>query len=135
MNSTKGKIIKYLITVGVGAVAAAIVMISSGYRFDMSPSEQFAIFADAFTVPGVILVCTSLLMWVAYEGIFDMIGYAFGRAATTLVPFMKGNNETFYDYKVKKMEKREGKKAWFLLFVGLGFILIALVFVILYMTV
>ena len=135
MNDTKQNVIKYLVTCGVGFFGVAIVLYLRGYDFSMPLVEQYKILSDAFMVPGAILACSSILAWVASEGTFDMISYGLRRGASSLIPFARHNDETFYDYKVKKKAKREGRSAWFLLFVGLGFLLVMLVFNILYSTV
>lgn len=132
MRDTGKTLSKYLLTVGIGLAASIFILFLRGFSFDMPPVSMLAILADAFSIPGIVLVCVSLLIWVASEGTFDMIGYGFGRAASSLIPFMRKNDETFYDYKVRKKEGRDGRSYWFVCFVGLGFILVAGIFLVIY---
>ena len=129
-----GKLVaKYLIT----AVAAGVFTVFILWLRDFSAAptllEKYRILADAFTIPGVILVMLSLLVWASSEGAFDFLGYAASRIGDMLLPGhgAVSKHETYYDY----VERKRGKRAkgfWFLALVGVAFIAVAVVFVILY---
>ncbi len=135
MKNTGNAVVKYLVTIGAAAFASLLILWLRDYWSAQTLVAQYRILADAFTIPGVILMCFSGLMWVSSDGFFDSIGYAFSRVGNMFIPFMKNKHETFYDYKLRKGDKRKGGSFWFLFFVGLGFVLVSLIFVILHGTV
>ncbi len=137
MKDAKKSVVKYLVTIGISFAASLFIMWLRDIGAADTLATQYKILADAFTVPGVILVCFSGIMWVASDGFFDSLGYAFSRVGGMFIPFLRSKHETYYDYKQRKGEKRDekGNSFWYLFFVGIGFILVSVVFVVLYETV
>ena len=128
--------IKYLVTAIAGGAFTVFVLWLRDFLGAPTLLEKYRILADAFTIPGVILVMLSLLVWASSEGAFDFLGYAASRVGDMLLPAhgLSSKHETYYQY----VERKRGKRAkgfWFLLFVGLAFVAVAVVFVILYETV
>jgi hypothetical protein len=103
--------------------------------FDSAPSlqEQYRILADSFSIPGLLLVLFTALIWVSSEGAFDGLGYAFSRVGSMFIPFHKKSLEhkTYYDYKMEKKDKRAHGYS-FLFFVGLFYLAVSIVFIILF---
>ena len=90
------------------------------------------ILADCFTVPGVIYVGVTLLGWAGSKGTFDIFGYSIGGLFHLLKrESYEKRPETFYDYRVKKDKER---KAFNLpmLWVGLAFLLAAVVMTVIF---
>ena len=134
MSNTKKMLIKSLIVTGIGVVAFLVVMWLRDFFAQESLAEKYRILADAACIPGAVLVSAAGIVWVSMDGLFDMLGYAMSRVGGTLIPGAKMNSDTFYDYKVKKVEKRADKDKTTLftfLFVGIGFLLISVVFTVL----
>jgi len=135
MKNTKKTVIKYLVTIGIAFAATLLVIWLRDLANEEVLQERYRILADAFCVPGVILMCFSGIMWVASDGFFDGLAYAFGRVGGMFIPAYKVKHETFFDYKQRKKEKRaekEGTSFWYLFFVGLGFVLVSAIFTVLY---
>ena len=135
MNNTKNTAIKYLVTTGIALLGAIVILWSRNFIAIDDLAQKFRALADAFCVPGVILMCFSGLIWVSSDGFFDGLGYAFSRVGGMFIPAYKAKHETFLDYKQKKHDKRAEKNSgslWFVFFVGLGFFLVSLVFTLLY---
>ncbi len=137
----KKKILQYSITTVVGGLIAYWIMYSQGLfqllgATGSSPektAEILFILCDAFFVPGIMLVMVGILMWIATTGLFDSLGYAARTALHLIFPTGLKERKTFYDYKVEKAEKREGSKPlYFILFVGIGFIVISVLMLIIW---
>ena len=96
-------------------------------------SDKFKILSDAFTVPGVLLIMVGALIWTSTQGIFDGLGYSFGRIGSMFIPLYQKSFEhlTYYDYKMSKNDKRI-KGYSFLFYVGIGFFVIGILFFVLY---
>lgn len=135
MNNTKKTVIKYLLTIGGAALAVLLVIWLRDLAAESDLAQRYRILADAFCVPGAILMCFSGIMWVSSDGFFDSLGYAFSRVGGMFLPAYKVKHETYFDYKQRKNGKRaekEGGSFWYLFFVGLGFVLVSAVFTVLY---
>jgi hypothetical protein len=88
--------------------------------------------ADSFTIPGVLYVGATLLGWVGSKGMFDIFGYSIGGLFHLLKrESYDKRQETFYDYRVKKDADRKPFN-WQMLWVGLAFLLLAVVTTVLF---
>ncbi len=132
MKNGKKLLTRYLVTAIIAGMATCIVMWLRDYSSILPAAERYKILSDAFTVPGVILIMFSGIMWVASDGFFDGLGYVFGRAGSMLLPFFKKKHQTYYDYKTEKAEKRDKHSFLHILIVGAVFTAVAAVFVVLY---
>lgn len=131
MKNAKKFIIRCLITSLCASMVSVLILILHGfYEEGTSLVEKYRILADAFTIPGVILIMVTALVWISTEGMFDGLSYAFGRVGSRIIPFFKKSyqHETFYDYKMSKEGKR-AKGYSFLFWVGLLFVAVAAVFI------
>lgn len=132
----KKKLLQYGATAVVGALIALWVMNIEGFFIIIdSESDQikeiFNILCNAFFIPGMLLILSGVIMWIASKGFFDSFGYAGRTAAHMFIPFMKPERKSFYDYKEEKAKKR-GKVPYFLMIVGAAYLLISVVFLILW---
>ncbi len=136
MKNAKSFLLKYgLTTVGAGLVTL-LTLDLHGFSELETMAERYKLLADAFTIPGVILVMVAALVWISSDGFFDGLGYIFGRIGGMILPFYgaKKPHRTYYDYKMSKKGKR-AKGYGFLFFVGLAFVAVALIFTALFFTV
>lgn len=99
---------------------------------DASVKERFLILADAFTIPGVILLCIGILVALSNKGIFLGFSYAIKYVYRMLVPGVSKDHETYGDYVEQQREKGKASGFGFLFFTGLAFLLIAVVFIVLF---
>lgn len=112
-----------------GLIIAVAMMWGRGLFAEGNTTQEIMmILSDSFFVPGTVLLGMGLLMWVAGEGMFDMLG--FGVKLIWDVAY-KHEWESYRDYKARKSEKPK-MKVGFMTLVGLGFILLGAVFTGLY---
>ncbi len=134
MEKLKSSLIKYGITVVVASLITVTILYTRDFGSALELSEKMRILADAFTVPGVILIMLGCLVFVSTSGFFDMISFGISRGVAMLIPFSHKSKETFYEYKTRKNEERFTGYS-FLFFVGLAFLAAAIVFTVLFFTV
>ena len=135
MSKWIARLLKYGITAAVGGVMCAGVLSLHGYADAASAADRYRILADAFTIPGVILMLSWVLVWLSGEGAFEGISYAFSYALRMLVPGGSKNPERYSDYVLRRREKGGLKGVGFLFFTGAAFFLVALVFIALFYSV
>ena len=119
---------KYLSAVTVAGLMTLLVLWINNFDTIDNSADRMRILADAFTVPGVIFMLVAALIWVASDGFFDGIGYAGRLTARMLLPFLKLNDEKYYDYKMRKADNRIHGYS-FIFFTGLAFFAVALVLI------
>ncbi len=127
-------IIKYLVTVGIGALLVLFVLLARGFFEFPELREQYRILSDAFTTAGVVLIMVGVLIWVSTTGLFDMINYALGKFGRALIPFSKKSDEKYYDYVMRKREHRLSGYS-FVFIVGVLYMVPMLIFTLLFYTV
>ena len=128
----KVNLAKYGITSGFAGLLVYIYC-SSRNLFQMEIMEVWRTLCDAFTIPGLTLIMVGFLLMVANEGFFDMLGYAFSKAAGIFLPGrgFSEDGEKYYDYVQRKREKR-ATGFGFLFVVGGVCMALALLFLILF---
>ncbi len=123
----KKRLIQYGVCGVIGALIAYWIMSSKGlFVPGHSMAEVFFILSDAFFVPGILIILFGALLWISTTGLFDSIGFAFSAAAHALLPFVRHEHKTFYDYKMEKAEKR-GSTPYFMLIVGAFYLILAII--------
>ncbi len=125
-------LLKYGITAAVGGLMTWSVLSLHGYAEAATDAERYRILADAFTIPGVVLMLCWVLVWISNEGAFEGISYAFSYAFRMLIPGGSKNPERYSDYVLRRREKGRLRGVGFLFFTGAVFFLIALVFIALF---
>lgn len=134
MKITKQNIIKYVI---IGFVIALIVFtIKKPYESEGN-KELFQGLSDCSLIPGILLIGLYLLAWLSNDGMFDGIGYAGKFAISMIIPNHKvySAKDGYYKYKQEKAEKRSKSINKDALFVGLGYLIIAIIFYVIYLLV
>mgnify|MGYP003310774446 CR=1 FL=1 len=131
-KKTKNRLLKYGITTVVTAGISVLIMYLNGLFEATDTQTCYKLLADAFTIPGVILLCIGALIWVSTDGMFDGFTYAAKRLGS-LIPFYGKNykHERYYDYVMRKRGKRISGYG-FIPIVGAVFTAIAAVFIVLY---
>lgn len=129
------KVLPYLISAVIGAAVAILIMFAS-YKIHTVPPvkesvrEIMTILSNSFLVPGVILVGVGLIIFASNGGAFDMLAFAVIRFFDLFKKGAKGKYKDFYEYRAAKKD-REFKTS-FMLWVGLAFIAVAVIFLICY---
>lgn len=93
--------------------------------------DRYRMMSDAFALPGYMLILVAGLIWVTNQGALDGVSYCLKMAVAGLIPGKRDSAMKYGDYVEEKREKRM-KGYSFLLFTGLGSVLLSLVFLILY---
>ncbi len=115
--------VKYLLTLGVGAALALVVMTSKKLFDQTDLATIYHILSDSFMVSGVLLGGLGLLVFASNEGTFDMLTFG----TKQFFGFFRKNKEQkyadYYEYK----EKRAANKVKFgsILICGLIYLLLA----------
>ena len=133
MSPLRSILLRYGITSGIGGLVAVFILWLLNVGGAETAADTFGILADAFVVPGVLMLGLASLLWVSADGFFDTLGYAASRVGGMLIPFFGGTakHQTYYEYVQSKKGKR-AKGYGFLFWVGLAFFAIGMIFMILY---
>ena len=134
--TNKGRRRQYLIPLLVGIGFAVVFLWSRGTLGKTDAQELLRDVSDAFFIPGVLLVCVGGLLFVAGNGIFDMLNFGVMKVLSLVRSdkYRAKQPRTYYDYVSARNANRRGGYSG-LLWVGLIFLLLAAAFVALYMTV
>ena len=132
-KSAKTNLLKYLITTAIGLFMTWL-YISSRWMEGLSLSEKYCILCDGFSIPGMLLVLSGVLMWVDAAGGMDTIAYLMSFLPRMIAPGAFGEPEQLLDYVEARRAKRT-KGYGFLYIVGFIFLGIAIVFLVLFYSV
>lgn len=127
----KKRLIQYGITTAIGAVMVYLLLVVRGFWELTTLTEKYRTLADAFTIPGVVLMLVAALVWISNEGLFNGISYAAKVVKHMFLPSKQYKHETYYDH----VQSRDGKRVkgyGFIFFTGLAFMVVAVVFIILF---
>ncbi len=96
---------------------------------------QFRILCDAFTVPGMLLILSGLLVFVSNEGGLDGLSYLGHYMKNMFIPGKRSSTKKYYDYVEAKREKKKSGFG-FLFVVGgvclvIGFVFLGLFYAVL----
>jgi|GEM_PF-1650850 len=91
--------------------------------------------SDGAALAGILSMATGSLIYVSGQGVFDAISYSFNRIAAQFVPGvgLLKPKEDYYEYITKKHTKPI--KVSHLIYVGLFYTIIAIVFTVLYINI
>ena len=110
------KVIGFVLCCIFGAVICFLICWLNHYADLESDQEKLRILCDGFTIPGVILIGASALIYVSNKGAFYGLGYGLRTAKEILLPFLPHEYVKYRDYVAKKEKKKVN---------GYGFVLIA----------
>lgn len=128
----KNTIIKYAICIGISAVVALAVLFIKGFFTLTDLAQKYRYLSDAFVIPGVLFMAFAGMIFVSDEGSFDGVGFAFKKALRVILPFIGLSDESYADYRERKHQKGKTKGYSCMLFTGLAFFLVGVVFMVLF---
>lgn len=129
-KKVKAALIKYGISIGIGLLLA-YTYISLRDFGAMELVDKYRTLCDAFTIPGVLLLMSGLLVTVSNEGALDGVGYILSQGLRMLIPGKSAGSEKFADYIERKRGKRV--KGYGFLYISAGlFLAITTVFMVLF---
>lgn len=122
------KDIKIWVQIGVAFLLAFLVMCVRGLFTKTELSDIIMAIGDGFTVAAFLYLGMGALVWVSTTGMFDIFGFAVKRGAHAIIPgLFTADAGGYYEYKVKKAEKRKGFTEHFTLKIGFVFLIISLI--------
>ena len=117
---------KYGLSVAAGVVLfvfAAVVRLSGGdFQLGDGLSGILMLLSDACLLPGAILCSVGALIFISGTGMFDIISYT--------LTSLTGGGAGYYEYKNQKKAKKRNPTP--MLFAGVGFLFLSIVFGFLY---
>ena len=120
------KIFKWLGTI----VGFAIIALKGFFADNLRVNLQ--ILSDSFFASGILFMLVYGLLFISSEGGFIGIGFALKRAIRVFVPIYRKNEETFAQYRERKLAKKSGRGDSCIFFTGLFFFLISLIFLVIW---
>ena len=127
MEENRKVLIRYAVTIAAGGVMALIIMLTKHLFSQTNTLTIYHILTDSFFVSGVLLTCFGALVVATNEGQFDIIIFGFRKFFDMLrKKEHQVVKETFYDFRVSRAHRKNG--FWHLVFVGLFYILVSLLF-------
>ena len=121
------------LAVSIPLAVGSFFLIRDGMGLDYQ-TNKWRIWADTFTLPGVLYVLSFLLVKVSDFGAFDAIVYSVRLAFTVIFRSNVRDSKlpaNYAEYRMLKSSKPR-TSASFLLFIGLGYLVVTSVFLILY---
>ena len=93
---------------------------------------RYQLLCDAFTVPGVLLLCAGALIWVTNLGALNGIAYGLRLAVFALIPGKRTDREESYAQYVQRKRAGPARGYGFLLICGAVTVAVSFVFLVLY---
>ena len=135
MNNKEVNIKSVLIRYGVSAVIATallfLILFLNGYWNLTEPQDKLRVMCDAFSLPGILLVLTSGLIFASNAGAFDGLIYGLRVGVEIILPFLPHKYVKYRDYIQKRREKKV-KGYSFIFFTGAAFLTAGLVLLIVF---
>jgi len=128
---TKNFTIGLVVSIVVAALASVVVYLT---EISSGQVNSYVIWADTFTIPGLLFILSYFMVVVSNAGAFDMLNYSIGLAWNNV--FHKSIRDSKYpnsyaEYKELKHGKEKNDMT-FILYTGFLFFLIGAIFLVLY---
>ena len=123
-------LLKYGIT-GALCVALAVVYCVLRDFSQLNLIQKYRTLCDAFTVPGLLAICSGVLVWSSNDGLFNGLGYCLYVTGKALIPGSRQKVLRYYDY-VQSRKKKTITGCGFLFVCGGGCMGIAALFMALF---
>lgn len=125
-------LLRYGITAAVGLVISALTAWRQGFAWTLPFAQNARYLSDGCFVAAILLVGVGALTWISCTGFFDIFSYAVKSLLVLFTSLRKPKDQIgFYEYKLLKEEKR-GAAPRFILYVGLLFTGLSVLFLALY---
>ena len=130
-QETKDLLIKYGVCFGVASLIVFVVFWIKGFFTD-SAAVNLQILSDGFVVSGAMLSLYAGLLYVSSEGAFLGVGYILRNVVLIFMPMGRKNHELYKDYRERKLSEAKPKGDHSVLFTGLFFLAIGVIFTIIW---
>lgn len=128
-QNNKSLFIKYIVCFSIALLITFIVFWINGFFTD-SAAVNLRILSDGFTVSGLLLILFAGMMFISSEGAFLVIGFIMRNVVLAFVPMGRMHHERYADYRERKLGKIKKSGDHCILFTGLLFLLIGIIFII-----
>ncbi|MGN1207770.1 MAG: DUF3899 domain-containing protein [Eubacteriales bacterium] len=131
---TKKFLIRFLVALAVGGVLALLYLLAREFFAGAyEGKDRFRYLADAFTIPGVTLLLSGVLVWCTRQGAFDGVTFSVGLFFRTIFQPNTLTRQKYPDYVAEKREKRKEKPGYAYLYCAGGlYLVVAIVFLLLF---
>ncbi len=126
----KELLIKYLISFGIASLIVLFVFSLKGF-FGSDAAMNIQLLSDAFFASGMFLILFAAIMYVSGEGGFLAMGFLATKVVQAFIPGRK-DHETYAQYRERKEGKTKKSADRCVLFTGLFFLLIGIIFTIIW---
>lgn len=127
-------ILKCAIATAIGGIMTYCVITNYEYGAAATDAERYKILADAFAIPGIILILLGVLVFLSNEGAMDGVSFLMSGLLKRLMPIGRWREERYEKYGDYIERKRANRATGygFIFAVGGAFTAVAIVFVILF---
>lgn len=131
---TKRFLIRFIVALLVGAALALLFLLARKFFTGAyEGKDRIRYLADAFTIPGVTLLLSGLLVWCTRKGAFDGVTFSVGLFFHTIFRPGTMTKQKYPDYVAEKQEKRKEKPGHTYLYAAGGiYLVVAIVFLLFY---
>lgn len=135
MNKKEINVKSLLIRYGVSAVIVTallfLILSLNGYWNLTEPQDKLRVLCDAFSLPGILLVLMSGLIFASNAGALDGLLYGLRVSVERILPFLPHKHVRYRDYLQKRREKKV-KGYSFIFFTGAAFLTVGLVLLVIF---
>lgn len=132
-DENKALLIKYAVCFGVASAITLIVFWIKGFFTD-SLGVNIQILSDGFFVSGILLTLFAGMMFVSGEGALIGISFVLRNVVLAFVPMGRKKHEVYAKYRERKLASMKKSSDHCILFTGLFFLLIGIVFTVIWYT-
>jgi hypothetical protein len=126
-KESKALLIKYITCFVIASLITVIVFWIKGF-FTQSIAVNVQILADGFFVSGILMTLFAGMMFVSGEGALIGIGFILRNVILAFVPMGRARHEKYADYRERKLQESKKSEDKCILFVGLLFLFVGIVF-------
>lgn len=125
-DEIRSRLIKYGICFGVASLITFVVFWIRGF-FTSDLGVNLQILSDGFSVSGILLLLFAGMLFVSGEGALIGIGFVMRSVALIFIPMGRKHQETYAQYRERKLGEKKKPGDSSLLVVGLLFLLTGII--------
>lgn len=128
-DDKKSLLKKYLICLCVAMVILVVVFVIRGF-FGDDIKQNIATLSDATFTVGILFLCFYGMLFISSEGGLLGISFVLVKVARAFIPMGRKDTETYAQYRERKLSKPQKKGDVCVLFTGLFFIVLSIIFIV-----
>ena len=132
-KNNKNKLVGGCIVAVVGLLLSVAVAGLEGLLNVESTEKLYYVLCDTFCLPGLLILGIFGMIWIGSTGTLDIFSFGFKNLLYLFTPFKK-RTSNYYEYKQEQAARR-GELPMYILWVGLGFLAVGLIFLALFYSV